>query len=245
VTPLHLAHPRDLGALFRDSLRVYWRHLWAFLLLGAAVVVPVQLVVHGIGLEQLTGPYDPSPPVAEALVVVAVSFLVTGPLVTAVCIYALRRVADGDPPGARQSLLSGLEAFTPLFFAVALAAVGIAVGMLLLVVPGLYLLVRWWFVPQAVVLERAQGPEALRRSADGVSGHWWRTAGMLLAVNLATLVPALVLGAPFTGIADSSGDAAWELAGSMLTETVTAPFSAIFSTLLWFDLRSRGSLRAI
>ncbi len=31
---LHLAHPRDLTALFRDSLAVYWTHFWTFLAIG-------------------------------------------------------------------------------------------------------------------------------------------------------------------------------------------------------------------
>ena len=44
-----------------------------------------------------------------------------------------------------------------------LAALGIALG-LILIVPGLYLFVRWYFVPQVVVLEGARGTEGLRAS---------------------------------------------------------------------------------
>ena len=60
VNRLTLAQPRDITSLFRDSLRVYVRHAGLFILLSAVVVVPVHLVVEGIGLERLTGSYDPA-----------------------------------------------------------------------------------------------------------------------------------------------------------------------------------------
>jgi hypothetical protein len=235
---LHLAHPRDISALFRDSLAIYRAHFWTFLALAAAIVVPVELIVQGIGMEQLTAGYDSTPTLAEMVVPTLVSFLVATPLITAVCIYALRHIAEGGRPGAGEALVSGFEAFAPLFVAVALAALGIALG-LLLIVPGIYLFVRWYFVPQTVVLDGARDVTALRRSSELTQGFWWRTLGLIVLVNLAAIVPGLLLIAPFGAIAESTDRALWSLIGSMLTETLTAPFVALLSTLLYFDLRAR------
>jgi hypothetical protein len=237
---LHLAHPRDLSELFRDSLAVYWRHFGSFVAIGAAVVVPVQLVVGGLGQEQLTAAYDPSPTLQDTLIPTLVSFLVVAPLISAICIYGLLNVAEGGQLKTRAALIAGFEMFTPLFVAVALATAGTAVG-LLLVVPGIYLFVRWYFVPQAVVLEDHRSVAALRRSNQVTVGFWWRTFGLVLAANLAVLVLSLVVTTPFAAIAESSDRAVWSLAGAALTESVTAPFVAIFSTLLFFDLRARRS----
>jgi Uncharacterised protein family (UPF0259) len=239
VTPLTLAQPRDISALFRDSLRVYVRHAGLFILLSAAVVVPVHVVVEGIGLEQLTGPYDSSPTIAEAAVTTVVAFLVVMPIVTAICIHALRPIANGKRPGAVQALVSGFEAFTPLFLAVVIAAIGIAAGFVLLVIPGIYLAVRLFFVPQTVVIDGARGLDALRESSEITRGFWWRTFGLVVMINLAAALPALVITAPFNGIADSSGDAIWALAGTICAESITAPFVALFSTFLYYDLRAR------
>jgi hypothetical protein len=239
VTRLTLAQPRDITALFRDSLRVYVRHAGIFILLSAAVVVPVHVVVEGIGLERLTGPYDRSPTIAETAVPTVVAFLVVMPIVTAICIYALRPIANGEQPGALQALVSGFEAFTPLFLAVVLAAIGIAAGFVLLVIPGIYLAVRLFFVPQTVVIDGARGVDALRESSDIVRGFWWRTFGLIVMINLAAALPALVITAPFTGIADNTGDAVWALAGTICAESITAPFVALFSTFLYYDLRAR------
>ena len=241
MNPLKLAQPRDITALFRDSLRVYVRHAGLFILLSAAVVVPVDLVVEGIGLEMLTGRYDSSPTIAETAVPTVVRFLVVVPIITAICIYALLSIEAGEQPSAGRTLVSGFEQFTPLFFAVLIAAIGIAAGFVLLVIPGIYLAVKLFFVPQTVVVEGARGTESLRRSSDMVRGFWWRTFGLVVMINLAAALPALVITAPFTGIADSTGDAAWALAGMICAESITTPFVALFSTFLYFDLRARAA----
>jgi hypothetical protein len=235
---IELERPRDAGALLRDSLTVYRRHFWTFLALGALVVVPSELVVSGIGLEQLSSGYDPTPDFAEAAIPAAVSYLVVAPLITAICVFALRSVAAGGTPRAREAIVKGFELFTPIFFAVLLAALGIALG-LLLIVPGIYLFVRWYFVPQTVVLEDAREAGALRASGRLVEGAWWRTFGLILLVNVAAILAAIVIGAPFSAAADASDRALWSLVGQILANAIAQPFAALYSTLLYFDLRQR------
>jgi hypothetical protein len=235
---IRLEQRRDVGALLRDSLSVYLRHFGTFLALGALVVVPSQLIVGGIGLEQLTSDYDNTPDFAETAIPAAVAYLVVAPLITAICVHALRSVATGGSPGTREAIVNGFESFTPIFFAVLLAAAGIALG-LLLILPGIYLFVRWYFVPQAVVIERATGPAALRASGRLVTGGWWRTFAMVALVNVIILLVGFALGAPFTALADASDRAVWWLGGQIVAASVTSPFAALFSTLLYYDLRER------
>jgi hypothetical protein len=236
---IELERPRDITALFGDSLSVYFRHAPIFIALSAAVVVPVHLVVLGIGLEQFTARYDESPSAAEAAVPTVVGFIVIAPLITAICIHALRAVARGGRPSAGQSFVAGFEAFTPLFFAILLAAAGVALGLVLLIIPGIYVAVRWFFVPQTVVLEGARGTGALTRSWEAVQGFWWRTFGLVIIVNLAAALPGLVLMAPFAALASSTDRAVWSMIGTICAESVTTPFVALFATLLYYDLRVR------
>jgi hypothetical protein len=235
---IELERPRDVGGLLRDALVVYIRHFGTFLALGALVVVPSELIVGGIGMEQLTSGYDASPSFAEAAIPSAVSYLVVAPLITAICIYALRSVAEGGSPGAREAVVRGFESFSPIFFAVLLAALGTLVGAIL-IVPGIYLFVRWYFVPQAVVLERAHGTAALRASGRVVEGAWWRTFGLILLVNVIALLVVFVVASPFAAGAESSDRAIWAMIGQIVAATITQPFGALFSTLLWYDLRAR------
>ena len=135
--------------------------------------------------------------------------------------------------------VKGFEQFSPIFFAVLLAALGILVGAVL-IVPGVYLFVRWYFVPQTVVLEGAHRGAALRGSSRVVEGFWWRTFGLIVLVNVVALVFAVILGAPFTAAADRADRAVWALVGEIVASSVVQPFGALYSTLLYFDLRQRG-----
>jgi hypothetical protein len=240
VSGLQLREQRDVGALFRDALAVFFSHALLFIALSAAVVVPTELIVEGLGLGMLTGSYDSSPSLVEGLIPTLAGLLVVTPIISAICIYALHQIAAGGRPSTGEVFVSGFEAFTPLFAAVALAVVGIVVGLVLLVVPGVYLLVRWYFVPQTVVIEGARGAGALSRSSQLTQGFWWRAFGLVLLANLAIAIPGLLLITPFTAIADSTDRAVWEVVGTAVTTSVTAPFVALFSTLLYYDLRARA-----
>jgi hypothetical protein len=239
VRTLRLRQRRDVGALLRDSLAVFTRHWLLFIALSAVVVVPAELIVEGIGMNMLTSSYDDSPSLVEAAIPSVVEFLVVTPIIAAICIYALHQIADGHRPSAGQVLVAGFEAFTPLFAAVVLAAVGIALGLLVLIVPGVYLAVRWYFVPQSVVIEGVRGTQALARSGTLVTGFWWRTFGLVLLANVLIAIPAFILLTPFTAVAESADRAIWALVGTAVTTSVTAPFVALYSTLLYYDLLAR------
>jgi hypothetical protein len=232
---LALDQPRDVATLFRDALQVYGANIFTFVGIGAAIVVPVQVIVSGFGLGQLTAPYDKSPPPAEAIIPTAVNFLVVAPLITAICIHALNSVASGEGPAGGRAIVAGFDAFTPLFGAVLLAGVGVALG-LVLILPGVYLAIRWFFVPQAVVIDGERGPGALRRSGELVQGFWWRTFGIVLLSQL----PGVLIGVPFASLAAGSDRQVFALIGEIVTQTVAAPFVALLATLLYYDLRARS-----
>jgi hypothetical protein len=246
VSELRTRQVRELGTLFRDSWAVYRSRFLLFVALSAAVIVPVELVVDGIGMGSLTGSYDADPETSDTLtrgvVQFFVEYLVVTPIVTAICIHALDRIEAGERPSPGAVLTAGFEAFTPLFGAVVLAAVGVSLGLIALIVPGIFLFVRWYFVPQAVVVDGARGTAALSRSGDLVEGFWWRTLGIVLLVNVVAAIPGVLIIEPFAAIAEDTGDAYWTLVGSTLATSVTTPFVALLSTLLYYDLRARKAI---
>jgi hypothetical protein len=239
---LDLSRPRDVGALLSDGLRLYFSNFGTFVLIAAAVVIPANVIVSGIGLEQLTSGYDDSVDTEELVIPFAVSYLVTAPLVAAMTIHALLQAAAGQTPSARQAIASGLDAFGALFPAVAVAAAGIVLGLFLFIVPGVYLYVRWYFLAQAVVIDRRRNVRALERSGDLVNGSWWRVFGIVL---LSTIIAGLVtfVAFPLELLAEEVDRAVISLAGAIIAELIAAPFLAVVATLLYFDLSSRKAGR--
>jgi hypothetical protein len=122
---------------------------------------------------------------------------------------------------------------------VLIALLGVALGLLALIVPGIYLLVRWSLVIQAVVIDELHGVEALRRSASLVQDSWLRTAGVLLLANLIAFVPAFLILTPLSAAAQAADSQAMVLLGQALAQAIATPFVALVVTLLYYDLRVR------
>ena len=242
---LDLLRPRDIGGLFRDAWGAYVRHFLAFVAIGAAVVVPVELIVSGLGLGQLSGGYPRTSTGAELAVSLAEGYLLVGPLVTAMVIHALLAVADGRRPRPSAAITSGLEAFRPIFVAVLIGAAGVILGFVALILPGIWLFVRWYFAPQAVVVDGRRSLGALERSAELVSGSWWRVLGVLLIATIAVAIPGALIQVPFNAWARSADSSALSLVGQVVAAALTAPFEALMLTLLYFDLLARRSLPAM
>lgn len=73
-------------------------------------------------------------------------------------------------------------------------AVMVAVGLVLLVVPGVYLAVRYWFYPYALIDQQGDLVGAFKRSAAVVSGSWWLVFFFLILCNLLTTIGSLAYG---------------------------------------------------
>jgi hypothetical protein len=53
------------------------------------------------------------------------------------------------------------------------------------------------------------------------------------------IVVGLILATPFTSAADNNDRALWAMVGEIVASSVVQPFGALFSTLLYYDLRAR------
>ena len=97
-----------------------------------------------------------------------------------------------------------------------------------------YLLVRWLFVAQAVMLDGASGGAALGASARLVQGSWWQTLGrgFLIALFVFALNIAIL------GLIASGPIEIYALV-SAIVGAFTTPYLAIAFTLMYFDLRAR------
>jgi hypothetical protein len=149
-------------------------------------------------------------------------------------VKAVDDVRDGR---ADMSLGETFQAVRPQLSAIVvagiLAGLAIAIGLLLLIVPGLVLLTWWILIIPVIVLERSRAGEAFTRSRELVRGHGWSVFGLIVLTILLFIAFRIVLGLVLLPFAD------W--LQSFLTEIVTGtlatPFVAVAWTLLYYRLR--------
>ena len=117
-----------------------------------------------------------------------------------------------------------------------LAAIGITIGFILLIVPGLFLLTIWSMVIPVIVLERRSTGEAFTRSREVVRGHGWSVFGLVIVTFLIVAIASGVIRAIFAPLPDFLD--AW--LGGLVAHSVTVPFAAAALTTAYFAL-TRGA----
>jgi hypothetical protein len=202
--------------------KAHWRHL-----VPIAFVVYVLISLLALLLAVLLGWLGV---LAGALIALAGLFWLQGALVIAV-----DDVRDGRADLSIQETLSRvLPRLNTLTLAGLLAALGITLGFLLLIVPGLVLITLWLLIVPAIMLENRGVFGSFGRSRQLVSGQGWNvfgvivlTVAILLAVNIGV------------SIVESGLDSRW---GSLLldiaTQTAVAPFLALAWTITYYELRA-------
>lgn len=119
-----------------------------------------------------------------------------------------------------------------LILASILAGIGIAIGFVLLIVPGLILLTLWAVVAPSILVERQGVLAAFRRSMDLVKGNAFQVFAVILVFFLIQWVVAIVLAA----VGAAAGDGL-QAALAYVGRVITAPLSALAAAVLFFELR--------
>jgi hypothetical protein len=212
----------DIGRVVRRVFRIYVDE--ASVLMPAAAVVFVFTGIIGSLLVESSRSYE-----LLALLIDLVAMTVfTGMIV--------ELVADLRDGRRDASALSLLRAVGPVFgqlLAVALvAAVGVIAGLILFILPGLYLITVWSVSAPVVVIERPPGLSALRRSRELVQGNAWRVFAVILLLTI--LVSAAAIGIDIA--AETAGKGAG-LATRVVIGVLIAPISALSQAVLYFELR--------
>lgn len=160
--------------------------------------------------------------------------LTVGTLYQGMVVGLVGDLQDGRRDSSAGDLMrSVVPVFWRLLGAGFLMALGVAGGLLLLVVPGLYLLTIWAVVAPVIVLERRRVTDSLGRSRQMVRGNGWPVFWTILVAFLIALVATLLL----VEIADSlaNGPLVRIVLGS-LAATLTAPIGALVASVLYFRL---------
>jgi hypothetical protein len=235
--------PRGIGEILRTAFQLYRRHWRTLMAIAAVVVVPLTLVQYGIGHwfrshgQQLHDQAAVSTSfwaVASASLLAALVGLLLYQVLTGAITRTIAAEVTGQDLGLEQSYRFGLARLGPILVVSILVGLATIGGLILFIIPGIYIGVRLAVSIQALVVEGKRGTEAMRRSWDLVGGHWWHAAFTILVGGLITAIVNAVITGPF-----SAG--AWFLQGiaAAVATTVTLPYGALVGVLLYLDLRAR------
>ena len=155
----------DVGSVLARVFQTYGSEI-AVILPLAVIVSLIAAVLDALANEGLGSlPYS----LIRLLVDSAAAMIFAGPVIEIV-----RRNREGEP---RTSLGQMLESVWPVLLGLIVASflygIGVAIGLILLIVPGLIVLTWWAVVAPVIVIERAGIIEAFGRSRRLVDGNGW------------------------------------------------------------------------
>ncbi|MFN2489368.1 MAG: hypothetical protein ABR529_06475 [Actinomycetota bacterium] len=214
----------------RQMYQQHWRHLLpiSFIVYGGVAVVSALL---GAALGWVGA-------IIAALLSIVALFWVQGALVAAV-----DDIRDGRADlSVGDTFRRVRPRIGPIALASILAGLGIGIGLLLLIIPGLILMTIWVVITPAIVLENAGTLDSFGRSRELVRGHGMSVFGVIVLTFLILLAFGIVLSVLMAPL--PSG--VQEFVSNIVSGGLTAPFIALTWTILYYRLRdARGDATSL
>ncbi len=211
----------DIGAVLSQVVETYQKYLGVLVSAALIVFLPVA-VLAAIFSNSGAGS------LLVSIVSIVASFWFTG-----VVVKLVQDVQDGRLDASLGELFNSV---TPVLFPLILlgivAGIGIGIGFVLLIVPGLILITIWSVAAPALVLERTGVFESLGRSRALVRGNGWQVFGVIVAIFAITIVLAIIIGA-IGAIGDS---AVLRFIVQLVLNVLIAPVSALAASIIYFAL---------
>jgi hypothetical protein len=238
-----LPRPMGIGEILSTAFRLYQRHWRSLFAIAAVVVVPFTLLQYLLGDQVRTrGEVTSNGVVIEtatwavgiAGLVAALAAVVMFLVLTGAITRAVAAEVAGEDPSLEQSYRFGFHRLWSVLLVSVLVGLAIVGGLILFIIPGIYIGVRLCVSIEALVVEGRRGTQAMGRSWELVGGHWWHAFGTLVVAGLLTGVVNAVITAPF-------GDTGWfvQAVAAAVATVVTLPYGVLVGVLLYLDLRAR------
>ena len=214
----------DPNAVLSEAWKLYKRLFGRSVLMGAIVFGVIELLStlaasarHGLALGLAT----------IFLAVLGIALL-QGGLVEIV--RALHTDGDADLSVA-DALRRASGRWWKLVRVSRLVGIGVTLGMVALIVPGLVLLTRWAVAVPVAMLEEGSARDALRRSRSIVDGNGWNVFKVLFACGFLSVLARL----PFVFVGAKAGPFGTWVALTVAA-SLAAPFTAHALTVVYYSL---------
>jgi hypothetical protein len=220
-----------IGAVLDEAWTLFTRFFLRFFLIAVVVFAVINLLYALVVSAFSSG--DTGAAVAIGIVGLAAT-VVGSTWLQGAFVYAVQDARDGTfEASAREVFTRVAPSIVPLLVAGLLAGFGIVIGLILLIVPGLYLLTIWAVIAPVIVVEKRGALESFGRSRALVRGHGWTVFGIVLVTGLLSAVASSLLQAAFSALPRFLEI----FVGSTIAQAVVAPFGAIALAITYFRLR--------
>ena len=158
-------------------------------------------------------------------------------LITAALAYGTLQELRGNRVSTGDCLRRGLATVFPVLGVAFLESLGIILGTVAFVLPGVILMAMWWVAIPVAVIERPGIIESLKRSAALTKGHRWGIFGLVFLLNTLDKIVGKVTDNLYE-IATTLSEVLAITVLLFLVSTVLAAVSAVTAAVGYYHLRA-------
>ena len=212
-----------LSGVLGEAWGYYRRFAGHFLLIAFVIYVGAAIIAALLGLAGSFG-----------LFLGWIVSLIAAFLVQAALVKAVQDVRDGRVDlNLGETVSAALPYLVTVIAASILAGIGISIGFVLLIIPGLILLTFWSLIVPSIVIGGEGVFSSFSKSWRTVRGYAWHVFGTYVLVFLILIVVDIVLGLILLPLHSL---AARNAISSVVSGTLVAPFLALVVTLIYYRL---------
>lgn len=221
----------SIGGVLDEAWTLFTRFFLRFFLIALLVFAAINLL-YALVVAAISSDNNGA---AIALAVLGLATAVIGATwLQGAFVYAVQDARDGTFDASLSQIFGRVApSILPLLGAGLLAGIGIAIGFLLLIVPGFILLTIWSVIAPVVVIEKRPVFEAFGRSRALVRGYGWTVFFIVIITGLLSGIASALLQAAFSALPEFLEI----FIGSTIAQAVVAPFGAIAIAITYFRLR--------
>jgi hypothetical protein len=240
--------PMGVGEILDAAIKLYrsqWKRLMAIVAIALVPITFLQVFLT----REIGGPFtEPTLTTEEiqstvliTLVLGAIQLLVVQPFLIAAVAKASADVYLGRPVLVGPTFRYAVSRIHSILWISILSGLALVLGFVLLIVPAIFVFVRFTFGSIVLVVEGRKGSKALGRSWRLAKGHFWKILGTLILAGILAGIVESILSIPGSAAFGAIGPAGWPFyaIGLSLASILTAPFTTLIAVLLYFDLRIR------
>ena len=211
-----------LSGVLTETWALYRKYAAHFLLIAFVIYLITAILFALLSLAGAVG-Y-----VFAEIIDLAAAFLLTAALTKAV-----QDVRDGRVDlDIGQTYRAALPFVLPVAVASILFAIAVAVGLALIIVPGLIVLTFWCLIVPCIVISGAGVFQSFGQSYRTVRGYAWNVFGTLVLVFLIYLALGIVVGLILAVLPTFLRN----FVSTVVVGTLVAPFFALVITLIYYRL---------
>jgi hypothetical protein len=226
----------SIGRVIGDSFGVLARNIVSFGILSLLISL-IALVAGFLFLDtaQLEAAQD-DPAALEAamqnfnwwaVALTVLIMIIVNALTQAAIIYGTFQDLRGQKAGIGDCIARGLGSVIPVIIGSILLSLGIMIGFVFLIVPGIILALMWWVYIPAIVVEGKSIIEAFGRSRELTRGRRWHLLGLVIVLIILMIVISVIANLLIVIIASQGG-----LAGEIISYVFNALLTAYISVLV-------------